>query len=160
MTEPKPRPDGLDSPIVKPIMRAFSKVNVWVYRATGGRLGNRWHVGAAWKKPAVVCLLTTTGRKSGVRRTTPLIFLADGERVVLVASMGGMPKNPLWYDNLVADPNVEVQIGSVTRPMRARTASPEERAALWPRLVELYADYDQYQAWTERQIPVVVCEPA
>jgi deazaflavin-dependent oxidoreductase (nitroreductase family) len=92
-------------------------------------------------------------------RTTPLLFLPDGDRVVVVASQGGLPKNPQWYLNVRANPEVTVQVRGEVRPMRARTATPEERAVLWPRLVELYADFDSYQSWTDREIPVVVCEP-
>lgn len=152
-------PKGLASPVVPRVMRLFSAANVWVYRATAGRIGGTWRVGSAFRRGVPVCLLTTRGRKTGAPRTTPLLFLADGERVVLVASQGGLPAHPLWYGNLQAEPAVEVQIGARARRMRARTATDEERAALWPRLVALYADFERYQAWTDRRIPVVVCEP-
>jgi deazaflavin-dependent oxidoreductase (nitroreductase family) len=79
--------------------------------------------------------------------------------MVLVASQSGLPKNPLWYLNLVANPDVTVQIGRTTRRMRARTADPDERAGLWPRMVELYADFASYQSWTDREIPLVICDP-
>ena len=78
---------------------------------------------------------------------------------MLVASQGGLPENPQWYRNLVADPNVTVQIGRRSVAMRAHTAGPDERARLWPRLTALYADFENYQSWTEREIPVVVCTP-
>jgi len=103
--------------------------------------------------------LTVTGRRSGQPRTVPLLYLRDGERVVFVASKGGMSRHPVWYHNVTAHPEVEVQIGGETRAMRARTASAEEKAALWPKLVAMYPDYDDYQARTERDIPVVICEP-
>ena len=135
------------------VIRVMSALNVWVYRATGGRLGGRFLRGAP------VCLVTTRGRKTGAPRVAPLLYLADGERVVLVASKGGMSKHPLWYGNLVENPECEVEIGSTRRPMRARTAGPEEKAALWPRLVAMSRDYDDYQARTDRDIPVVVLEP-
>lgn len=135
-------------------IRAMSTLNIWAYRATGGKLGGRFLRGAP------VCLLTMTGRKSGRRLTTPLIYLADGPRVVLVASKGGMAKNPLWYENLVVNPRCEVEIGRDRREMVARTASAEEKQALWPRLVAVYRDYDDYQARTERDIPVVILDPA
>jgi deazaflavin-dependent oxidoreductase (nitroreductase family) len=139
----------------KPFIRAMSAANRVVFRLTGGRLGGRFLRGAP------VGLLTTTGRKSGARRTTPLIYLDDGERVVLVASQGGLPRHPLWYGNLSAAPDVEFQRprGPVLR-YRARTASPEEKRALWPRVCAIYPDYDGYQARTDRDIPVVILDPA
>lgn len=135
------------------VIRAMSVLNVWLYRASGGRIGGRFLRGAP------ICLLTTRGRKTGAARVAPLLYLADGENVVIVASKGGMAEHPLWYRNLVADPDCEVEIGATRRAMRARTASAEEKAALWPRLVAMYPDYDDYQARTDRDIPVVVLEP-
>ena len=140
-------------------MRFGSRVNAKLYRLTGGRLGNTWRVGSALRKPAPVCLLTTTGRKTGEKRTAPLLFMRDGADVVVVASQGGMARNPAWYLNLVAEPEVSVQIGSTTTDMIARTADDAERATLWPRLVEMYHDFDTYAAWTDRTIPVVICSP-
>jgi deazaflavin-dependent oxidoreductase (nitroreductase family) len=87
------------------------------------------------------------------------VYLEDGERIVVVASQAGRPEHPMWYLNLLADPDVTVQVRDRRRTMRARVADPEERAILWPRLVDLYADYDSYQSWTDRVIPVVVLEP-
>jgi deazaflavin-dependent oxidoreductase (nitroreductase family) len=154
------RPEGLDSPIVPKAIRLMSQANVWLYRKTGGRLGGTWRVGAAFPKGIPVCLLTTKGRKTGAPRTTPLLFLPQGRDIVLVASQGGLPKHPLWYRNLEADPNVEIQVKSRTGLYRARTASESERDALWPALVAHYADFANYQAWTDRKIPVVICEPS
>jgi deazaflavin-dependent oxidoreductase (nitroreductase family) len=156
----KTKPKGLDSPSTVSVIKALSTANTWLYRKTGGRIGKTWRIGSALRKGVPICLLTTTGRKSGRPRTVPLCYLADGERVVLVASQGGLPDDPQWYKNLVADPAVEVQVGTTHRRMTARTAGPGERDDLWPRLVELYADYASYQTWTKRTIPVVVCEPA
>jgi len=136
------------------VIRIMSALNVWLYRLTGGRVGGRFPGGAP------VCLVTHTGRKTGKRRVAPLLYLEDGERVVIVASQGGMPKHPVWYLNLKANPDTEVQIGSRKRKLRAREASPAEKAALWPRLVAMYPDYDQYQARTERVIPVLILEPS
>jgi deazaflavin-dependent oxidoreductase (nitroreductase family) len=152
------RPSGLDSKYTADAIKWMSRINVKLYRATGGRLGGKWRVGSAFPWGIPVCLLTTTGRKSGQPRVSPLLFLEDGDRVVLVASQGGLPKNPMWYLNIRANPEVTVQIRSNVRTMQARVATDEERAALWPRLVDLYADFDNYQAWTDRQIPVVICE--
>lgn len=152
------RPSGLDSKYTVDIIKWMSRINVKLYRATGGRLGGKWRVGSAFPWGIPVCLLTTTGRKSGQPRISPLLFLEDGDRIVLVASQGGLPKNPMWYLNIRANPEVTVQIKSRIRQMRARVATDEERAELWPRLVDLYADFDNYQSWTDRQIPVVICE--
>jgi deazaflavin-dependent oxidoreductase (nitroreductase family) len=103
--------------------------------------------------------LTTIGRKTGQRRATLLTSPIFGEdRVVLVASKGGHTDNPIWYLNLVANPDVEIVADGQTRKMRARTASPEEKAALWPELVKAYKGYDGYQRNTTRDIPVVICE--
>jgi deazaflavin-dependent oxidoreductase (nitroreductase family) len=134
-------------------VRVMSAVNTWIFRASGGRVGNRFLRGAP------VCLLTTTGARSGARRTTPLIYLADGPQVVLVASKGGMSHSPAWYHNLMKHPDCEVQIGGTTRRMTARRASAAEKAELWPRLVAIYRDYDDYQARTSRDIPVLMLTP-
>ncbi|WOC11800.1 nitroreductase family deazaflavin-dependent oxidoreductase [Gordonia sp. MP11Mi] len=158
--DPNSRPAQLDSPIVGRIIKYGSRLNTKLYRVTGGRLGNRWRVGAAMRKPVPVCLLTTTGRRSGEARTVPLLYLRHGESIVLVASQGGLPANPAWYHNLKANPSVRVQIDSDTGDFTARIADDDERAALWPTLVDLYADFDTYAAWTERTIPVVICDPA
>ena len=154
------KPPGLDSPLIPTFLKAMSRTNVWLYRRTGGRIGGKWRVGAAFRKPAPVCLLNHRGRKTGRELTTPLLFLIDGDRVVVVASQGGLPTHPQWYRNVEADPRVTVQTGSTVRAMLARVASPDERAYLWPKLVDLYADFENYQSWTDREIPVVVCEPA
>jgi deazaflavin-dependent oxidoreductase (nitroreductase family) len=136
-----------------PLIRAMSTANVWVYRLSGGRIGGRFLRGAP------ILLLTTTGRKSGQPRTAPLLYLEDGENLVLVASKGGMSHHPVWFLNLEANSDVEVEIGATRRKMRARRASGEEKAALWSRLVEMYRDYDDYQARTDRDIPVVILAP-
>lgn len=160
MAAPKPRPDGLDKPIVGMIMKYGAKANVAVYRATNGRIGAKWRVGAGWRKPVPVLLLDHVGRKSGKQFTTPLLYLADGPNLVIVGSQGGLPKHPQWFHNLVAHPDTTVAVPKERgRAVRARVAGPQERAALWPRLVDLYADFDSYQAWTDREIPVVVLEP-
>lgn len=140
-------------------LKAMSRANVWIYTKTGGRIGGKFRVAGAGRKPLPVCLLTTRGRKSGKRRTAPLLFLEDDKRVIVVASQGGLPRHPQWYLNLQAEPSVELQIGGKVRRMRARTANAQERAHLWPRLVEMYPDYARYQSWTDRVIPVVICEP-
>jgi deazaflavin-dependent oxidoreductase (nitroreductase family) len=139
--------------IANPIIRIMSRLNTWAYRMTGGRLGGTFLRGAP------VMLLTVVGRKSGRQLTVPLLFLRDGERVITVASKGGMDHHPLWYLNLLANPDVDVQIGTDVRPMRAHPADDTERAHYWPQLVAMYRDYADYQARTDRKIPVVVLSP-
>ena len=153
------KPKGLDTDLTRRIIKAMASTNVWLYRTTGGRVGGTWRIGAGFRKPVPICLLEHTGRKTGVQRTTPLVYLVDGDRIVVVASQAGRPEHPMWYLNLLADPEVTVQVRSRRRPMRARVAEGPERADLWTRLVALYADYDSYQSWTDRVIPVVVLEP-
>lgn len=140
--------------IANPVIRIMSRMNTWLYRLTGGRVFGKWLHG----EPIV--LVTVTGRKSGRKLTVPLVALHDGERVIVVASKGGMDKHPLWYLNLVADPAVDVQEGTSTRRMRAKTADEAERAHYWPKLVALNGDFEDYQARTARKIPVVILSPA
>jgi deazaflavin-dependent oxidoreductase (nitroreductase family) len=135
------------------VVRAMSAANTWIFRASGGRLGNRFLRGAP------VLLLTTVGARSAHRRTTPLIYLADGQDVVVVASKGGMSRHPAWYHNLMKNPEARVQIGAESRGMNARRATDAEKAELWPRLLEIYRDYEDYQARTDRNIPVMILSP-
>jgi deazaflavin-dependent oxidoreductase (nitroreductase family) len=153
------RPKGLDTDRTRSIIKVMARANVWVYRATGGRVGGTWRVGAALRKPVPICLLEHRGRRTGTVRTTPLVYLVDGPRLIVVASQAGRAEHPMWYLNLLAHPDVTVQVCRERRAMRARVADPAERALLWPKLVDLYADYDSYQSWTDRVIPVVVLEP-
>ena len=153
------KPKGLDTDLTRRIIKVMATGNVWLYRRTGGRVGGTWRIGAGFRNPVPICLLEHHGRKTGKLRTTPLVYLEDGDRIVVVASQAGRPEHPMWYLNLLADPDVTVQVGRRRRPMRARVADAAERAELWPRLVALYADYDSYQSWTDRVIPVVVLEP-
>jgi deazaflavin-dependent oxidoreductase (nitroreductase family) len=132
--------------------RAATKLHTYIYRATGGRLGDRV-VGAP------VLLLTATGRKTGRRHTTPLLYLEDGENFVVVASNGGAPRHPAWWLNLRADPEANVEIGGRELRVRAQKASPEEKERLWPRLVAMYGSYENYQCRTDREIPVVILRP-
>lgn len=121
------------------------------YVESGGREGHDWN-----GVPTLV--LTTTGRRSGQPRRNALIYGRDGDAYVLVASFGGAPKHPLWYENLLADPGVHVQVGAETFAATARTASGEERARLWPVMAAIWPDYDKYQARTEREIPLILVE--
>jgi deazaflavin-dependent oxidoreductase (nitroreductase family) len=153
------KPKGLDSDRTRSIIKAMAAANVRLYRWTGGRVGGTWRIGAGFHKPVPICLLEHRGRKTGKLRTTPLVYLEDGDRIVVVASQAGRPEHPMWYLNLLADPDVTVQVGRRRLPMRARVAEGAERADLWTRLVDLYADYESYQSWTDRVIPVVVLTP-
>jgi deazaflavin-dependent oxidoreductase (nitroreductase family) len=139
--------------IAKPLIRVMSRLNTWAYRLTNGRIGGTYLHGVP------VLLLTVVGRKSGRRLTVPLTYLKDGERAVVAASRAGMDQHPLWYLNLVANPDVEVQFGGDVRPMRAHTADDAERASYWPKLVAVNPDYGAYQARTQRKIPVVILSP-
>lgn len=157
---PEERPDGLDSPRAVTFIKYMSRAQVRVFRATNGRIGSKWRVGAGWKKPVDVLLMEHVGRKSGKTFTAPLLYMEDGRDVVVVASQGGLPKNPQWYANLAAHPDTRISVkGERNRAVRARTATPDERERLWPRLVDMYDDFAKYQKWTERTIPVVILEP-
>ena len=155
----KPRPDALDKPIVKRIIRWVSRTHVFIYRATGGILVYKLRAGSAFPWGLPVCLLTTTGRKSGKQRISPLLFLPEGDSVLIVASVGGLPKNPAWFHNIKANPEVKLQIRWRKRTMKARIATPEEREEYWPKLVAHYNDFASHQSWTKRTIPVVVLDP-
>jgi deazaflavin-dependent oxidoreductase (nitroreductase family) len=122
-----------------------------LYRISGGRIGAR-----AAGLP--VMLLTTTGRRSGKRRTVPLSFLEDGDAYVLIGSRGGSPQHPAWYLNLLVNPDVSVQIGRDHSGLRARRASPEEEERLWPKVLASSPGYGRYRAKTSREIPLVLLE--
>lgn len=151
-----PRPRQLDSPVLPRIFKHVGRCQVWLYRRTGGRIGGTWRIGAGFRKPVPTLLLEHRGRRSGTVYTTPLLYIEDGADVVVVASQGGLPKHPQWYRNLCANPDARVQIRRRCSDVTAETADPEQRARLWPLLVDAYADFDTYQSWTEREIPVVV----
>jgi deazaflavin-dependent oxidoreductase (nitroreductase family) len=136
-----------------PVMRRVMGGHAAIYRATNGRIGQRF--------PGLppILLLDHVGARSGTRRTTPLAYVSDGDDVVLVASKGGYPRNPAWFHNLTANPDTQIQIGSSRRQVHARVADPEERKRLWPEVVKAYGGYDEYQRRTEREIPLVILEP-
>ena len=129
--------------------RNVASLHEALYRSTAGMIGG-------WLGLMPVLLLTTTGRKTGEERTTPLTYLQDGDRVVLVASYGGDDRHPSWYLNLTANPQVKVTRGSRTDTMTARTASPQEKAELWPQVVRRFPGYAAYQRNTQRDIPLVI----
>ena len=123
------------------------------YVESGGKDGHIW-------EGVTTLLLTTTGRRSGQARTTPLIYGRDGDRYMVVASRGGAPQHPAWYENLAARPEVTVQVMADRFKARARTASAAERPALWKTMAAIWPPYDEYQAKTSRTIPVVILERA
>jgi deazaflavin-dependent oxidoreductase (nitroreductase family) len=127
----------------------FGDEHVRVYRETGGERGYHW-------RGTTILLLTTQGRKSGEPRTTPLIHRTDGDRWVVVASKGGAPANPGWFENLLAEPQATIQVQGEQLPVRAAAAEGDERARLWSKMAEVWPAYDDYQARTDREIPVVV----
>jgi F420H(2)-dependent quinone reductase len=136
-----------------PIVDLFWKVHPWLYRASGGRLLGKL-VGMK------VLLLTTTGARSGVSRTTALTYLEAGAAYVVIGSFLGEPRHPAWVHNLRAHPRATVQIGTRQIAVMAREAHGDERARSWQRLVALQPDYRAYESRTDREIPVVVLEPA
>lgn len=130
-----------------------TKLHAAAFRASGGKVGGRM-----LKSP--VLLLLTTGRKTGQRRTTPLLYLQEGDRYAIVASNGGTSKHPVWWLNLRANPDAAVEIGATKVRVRARETQGEERERLWRGLVGMYPPYEGYQKKTDREIPVVILEPA
>ncbi len=134
-------------------LKAMSRAHRMVLRVTGGRV-----LSSPLGMPAVE--LHTVGRNSGRSRSTMLTApVIDGERVVLIASKGGDDRDPDWYRNLMAHPEIELTMAGRRRPMLARRASAEEKAELWPRVVAAYTGYGTYQSRTQRDIPLVICEP-
>jgi deazaflavin-dependent oxidoreductase (nitroreductase family) len=144
---------GAQGAMFDAFLKGVNQLHKAVLAVSGGRLGADFN-----GMPAVE--LHTTGRKSGKRRSSMLTSpVYEPDRVVLVASKGGDDRDPEWYRNLVANPDVELTAKGTTRPMRARTATADERAELWPRIVKAYRGYAGYQQRTDREIPVVILEP-
>ncbi|OLB80871.1 MAG: nitroreductase [Actinobacteria bacterium 13_2_20CM_2_71_6] len=143
----EPTEEVLDSPV------GWVAKHVRKYVESGGRKGHSY-----WGNDTL--LLTTRGRRSGKLRRTALIYGRHGDAYVVVASNGGAATHPLWYLNLVADPQVYVQVGAQSFPARARTATAEERPELWRMMTKLFKQYGRYQKKTDREIPVVILEPA
>lgn len=133
-------------------VKRLSSLHRALYRLTGGRIGRRL-------VDNDMLLLTTMGRKTGTMHTVPLLFIRDGVSLVVIASFGGRDQHPAWYLNLVANPSVSVQVGGSRVSLRARTATPEERAILWSRVVDAYDAYARYSTRTDREIPIVILEP-
>ena len=133
-------------------VKRWSGFHKAVFRLSGGLIGRRL-------VDNDILLLTTTGHATGRTHTVPLLYLRDGDRLVLIASYGGRPRHPSWYRNLTAHPEVRVQIGGERKPMTASTATEVDRREWWPRVVEAYSDYAVYQSRTDRVIPLVFLEP-
>ena len=140
-------------PVVRFFMRWATRLNVAVFRASKGRLMNKFIGGYP------VCIVTTTGAKSGKIRRIALIHLPHGDDKLLVASQGGMNSNPVWYYNIAAHPEIRIMVGGEEKAYRARQVSEDEKRDLWPHLVSMYPDFDEYQARTDRNIPVFSCQP-
>ncbi len=151
-TDP-PAASGSGSPPPRWLMKAFTRTHVLLHRLTGGRLFNKL-------SGDEVCFVTMTGAKSGRTLTIPLMYVPHAEGVLLVASQGGAPKNPVWHRNLVKHPDIQVNHRGRRMKLRARLATPEEKPALWPVCDQHYAPYAEYRERTDRDIPIFVCEPA
>ena len=134
-------------------LKLGSGAHTRVYRATGGRL-----FGRMGKSP--ILLLNTVGRKTGRKRTSPLLYVMDGEDFVIIASKGGAPTHPAWYLNLKANPDATVEVGDREVRVRAEEVDSEEKVRLWQKMVEMYPTYDDYQTKTKREIPLLVLRPA
>ena len=134
-------------------VRLFATLNVAIYKLNGGRLVRK---GPADRPTRLVTMI---GRKTGKKRDVPLMHVPHGEQKILVASLGGISKNPVWYYNLKATPEVTIAVDGVRHTYRAREVSPQEKAALWPVIVDAYPPYDMYQARSDRDIPVFICDP-
>jgi deazaflavin-dependent oxidoreductase (nitroreductase family) len=139
-------------PVNPNLIKMMSAMHLFWYRLTGGAIS-----GSFAGRP--ILLLTTTGRKSGRRRTTPLQYLEDGGNMVLAASNGGNPRHPAWWLNLERNPEAEVQVRNEKRRVTAEKAEGEVRERLWGLLVEMYSGYEGYQRTTNREIPVVILRP-
>lgn len=135
------------------VLGRMMRAHAAIYRATNGRIG-----GQMPGLPSLL-LLDSVGRRSGERRTTPLVYMGDGENLLIVASKGGHPRHPSWLYNLRASPDAEVQIGSRRIKVHAREAGAEERRRLWPKAIKHNPHWDRYQRRTAREVPLVILEP-
>jgi F420H(2)-dependent quinone reductase len=133
-------------------LKLGSGVHSGVYRATGGKL-----LGRMGKNP--ILLLNTVGRKSGKKRTTPLLYVMDGEDFVIIASKGGAPSHPAWYLNLMSTPDAAVEVGDREVRVKAKEVDGEEKIRLWQMMVQIYPTYDDYQTKTKREIPLLLLRP-
>ncbi len=150
MTTAPPAPSSNDKPPPRWVLKTATRVHVLLHRLTGG---------FNTLSGDDVCFVTMTGAKSGRTLTIPLMHVPHAGGVVLVASQGGAPNNPVWYQNLVKHPDIEVEHRGTRMNLRARIAGPGERDGLWPICDACYAPYEEYRARTTRDIPIFVCEP-
>ena len=134
------------------LQNALTTIHTFIYVSTNGAIGGRI-------VNCPVLLLTTKGRKTNKQRTIPLLYLEDGDNVVLVASNGGATKHPTWYLNLQSNPEAQIQVKGIKRRVRAEKGSAEEKQRLWPQLTAMYPGYKRYQEITDRDIPVVILRP-
>jgi F420H(2)-dependent quinone reductase len=137
---------------LRSFVKPFSRLNVLVYKLTGGRLMGKF-------QGCPVVLITMTGARSGRKRTIPLMYVPYKEGVIIVASQGGAPESPVWHKNLIANPDIEARYRGETMKLRARRVDDTEKAAVWPICCEHYPPFADYEKRTDRNIPVYVCEP-
>ncbi len=153
--------EGLNSKAVGIGIKWMSRFNTWAFKATGGRIGSKWRGGSnRFSAPPPVGILTTVGRKTGEPRESPLLYLREGNRVILVASQGGRATNPMWYLNIRSNPRVSFRIKNEVLQLIARDATDDEREQYWPRLDGMYPDFANYRSYTDRKIPILICDPA
>ncbi len=151
MTTESPAPTSTGKPPPRWVLKTMTRVHVFLHRLSGGGLNKL--------RGDEFCFVTMTGAKSGRTLTIPLMYVPHGEGVLLVASLGGAPKNPIWYHNLVKRPDIEVEHRGRRMNLRARLATSAEKPTLWPICDEHYAPYADYRKRTTRDIPIFVCEP-
>jgi len=142
-----------DTPFAKRMGKLFSKLNVWVYKLSFGKLWNTAMGGYS------VCIVGMIGKKSGKKIEIPLIHVPYGENKIMVGSMGGLDRNPGWVYSVKANPEVTITADGKKRQYTCRQVSDDEKRELWPHLTSIYPHYDSYQARTDRNIPVFLCEP-
>lgn len=135
-------------------LKLYTRFNVWAYKKSKGRVLKNFLGGFP------ICVVGMKGKKSGLRREVALIHLPWGDKKLLVASKGGMEKHPVWYYNVQANPDIDIMFEGVTRSFLAVQATADEKRELWPHLLSLYPDFDEYQARTDRDIPVFICTPS
>lgn len=137
-----------------PLLQRAAGLHTWLYRTTGGRLGQNVPGG-----PGKMLLLDHVGAKSGTKRTAPLLYVKDGENVAVIASKGGYHRHPAWFHNLMANPDTVIQIGRERRPVHARIATGDERGRLWAEALRAWSGYEDYAAHSKgREIPLVILE--
>jgi deazaflavin-dependent oxidoreductase (nitroreductase family) len=152
MSDDLQKQQDLGKPPPRWVLKLFTRINVWVYQMSKGKLMNK-----LGDDP--ICLITMKGAKTGRSRTIPLMYVPDDDAFLLVASQGGAPKNPVWYYNLVAHPDITIEHDGTRHPLTARIVQGEEKASLWPVCDQHYADYALYRQRTTRDIPLFRCEP-